>query len=220
MSEPSLERALELLREHTPNDGEQTRARLAHSIHARARLGRAKLALSLAATLAGTIAFALYQRPVAREVPVPAQLTPGRALPPQPTAEPARLPAADDQPRQLETRQVEARKRRRPAPVVPRTDPERAVAPVAERDQSYLSAHRLQFRGAPGEALAAWDRFLAIEPAGSRAAEARYNRGVALMRLGRNTDARAALAPFARGDYGAFRRAEAQRLIEELASRR
>ena len=43
--------------------------------------------------------------------------------------------------------------------------------------------------------------------------EARYNRAIVLLRLGRHAEARAVLEAFARGDYGAFRRADARLLL-------
>jgi hypothetical protein len=46
--------------------------------------------------------------------------------------------------------------------------------------------------------------------------EARYNRAIALARLGRNAEAAAALEPFARGDYGAYRQSEANALLNAL----
>jgi hypothetical protein len=46
--------------------------------------------------------------------------------------------------------------------------------------------------------------------------EARFNRAIALMQLGQRAEARAALTPFAEGQYGGYRRDDARRLIETL----
>lgn len=87
-------------------------------------------------------------------------------------------------------------------------------------DALYRDAHRLHFvEQSPERALPAWDRYLSAAPQGEFALEARYNRGVCLLRLGRSEQARAALEPFARGDYGPYRRAEAQALLAELERR-
>jgi hypothetical protein len=81
----------------------------------------------------------------------------------------------------------------------------------------YLTAQKLHFRGAPQAALAAWDAFLAASPTGPLAIEARYNRAVVLIRVGRRAEAREALLPFARGEHGGFRRADAALLVSQLA---
>jgi hypothetical protein len=67
-------------------------------------------------------------------------------------------------------------------------------------------------------ALAAWDAYLAAEPAGRFADEARYNRALVLVRLGRYRAAREALEPFARGGGGSadYRKHEAVEVIEQL----
>jgi TolA-binding protein len=82
---------------------------------------------------------------------------------------------------------------------------------------SYRQAHRTHFDGAPPSvALAAWDKYLAAYPAGSFAPDARFNRALCLLRLGRNADARAALAPFAQAPAGGYRQAEAASLLRSL----
>jgi hypothetical protein len=47
--------------------------------------------------------------------------------------------------------------------------------------------------------------------------EAQYNRAVILLRLGQHADGERALAPFARGEHGGFRQAEALLLLRSLA---
>jgi hypothetical protein len=81
----------------------------------------------------------------------------------------------------------------------------------------YRAAHRAHFVEHDSErALAAWNAYLQAAPGGSFAMEARYNRGLCLVRLSRSAEARSALEPFARGRYGGYRKADAQRLIDAL----
>jgi hypothetical protein len=68
-------------------------------------------------------------------------------------------------------------------------------------------------------AIGAWDDFLRVAPQNALATEARYNRALCLVRLGRSDDARKALAPFARGDMAGYRQREAAELIEALDER-
>jgi len=82
----------------------------------------------------------------------------------------------------------------------------------------FAEAHRLHFIDRdPARALAAWDRYLAAAPDGRFAPEARYNRALALVRLGRHAEARTELAAFANGRYGNYRRDEAKSLLDALA---
>lgn len=83
----------------------------------------------------------------------------------------------------------------------------------------YEHAHRAHFvdRDA-GSALTAWSEYLRRVPAGRFAVEARYNRAMCLLRLGRSEEARVALEPFARGAFGNYRKSEANALLERLAS--
>ncbi len=82
----------------------------------------------------------------------------------------------------------------------------------------YRAAHRAQFAGSdPAHALELWDRYLSAAPNGSLSPEARYNRAITLIRLGRKSEAAQALAPFARGDYGTYRQSEARALQTTLA---
>lgn len=85
-------------------------------------------------------------------------------------------------------------------------------------DALYRDAHDAHFvRKDPDAALAAWDHYLAAAgPSGRFTLEARYNRAITLVRLGRKTEAAAALRPFANGDYGGYRRDEARELLHTL----
>jgi hypothetical protein len=84
----------------------------------------------------------------------------------------------------------------------------------------YEAGHRAHFVDRDwGEALRAWDAYLAAEPDGRFVLEARYNRAIALVRLGHTAEARLALAPFARGQYGEYRMREAREILEALGAR-
>ncbi|MET0592105.1 MAG: hypothetical protein ABW133_05360, partial [Polyangiaceae bacterium] len=82
----------------------------------------------------------------------------------------------------------------------------------------YKHAYRLHFveQNYAG-ALAGWDAYLRSAPTGRLVVEARYNRAIALVRLGRRSDAEAALGPFARGEVsGGYRAREARELLDAL----
>jgi hypothetical protein len=84
-------------------------------------------------------------------------------------------------------------------------------------DALYAAAHRAHFEERdPAHALAAWDAYLADAPQGHFAPEATYNRALCLIRLGRTSEATQALQPFADGAYGAYRSAEAKKLLDAL----
>jgi TolA-binding protein len=85
----------------------------------------------------------------------------------------------------------------------------------------YRKAHRLHFVDHDyASALAAWDEYLRAVPRGPLVVEARYNRAIALVRLGRDAEARDALEPFAHGRVeGGYRQAEANALLDALETR-
>lgn len=103
------------------------------------------------------------------------------------------------------------------SPRTPRSPP--AVASASSAEQAlYATAHRAHFEAHDSAAaLRGWDAYLATYPNGHFALEARYNRAICLVRLGRRDEARQALAPFARGDFGGYRQREAANLIDALA---
>jgi len=95
----------------------------------------------------------------------------------------------------------------------PQTPEERADPTLA----LYRVAHTAHFVDHdPARALTAWDAYLAAAPNGTFAPEARYNRALSLVRLGRNAEAKAALTPFATGVYGSYRQSEASALLQQL----
>jgi hypothetical protein len=149
------------------------------------------------------------REPVALPAPAPARET-------APTALPDSLAAPRPQPVSLArpTRTKSAPK----APVVPV-----AAVGTAPQPGSAESAELALFRRAQAlhlahasEALAAWDDYLRVAEHGVLVPEAKYNRALCLIRLGRNAEARAALEPFARGDFHAYRRREAAALLAAL----
>lgn len=101
------------------------------------------------------------------------------------------------------------------------SEPAPVAAPTASAPDPHAAlfaeAHRLHFIDRdPARALAAWDRYLVAAPNGRFAPEARYNRALALVRLGRHAEAQAELAAFASGTYGSYRREEAKALLDAL----
>jgi hypothetical protein len=87
---------------------------------------------------------------------------------------------------------------------------------VADADEIYARAHRAQFALRDyTAALALWDAYLAT-PGGTLGLEARWNRAIALIHVGRREAAVAALAPFAAGENEGYRQEEAQSLLRLL----
>jgi hypothetical protein len=88
--------------------------------------------------------------------------------------------------------------------------PREPAAPDAEA-AAYGRAHRAHFGGGP--------RARALAARGAFVPEARFNRALCLVRLGRIADAEGALRPFSEGRFGGYRRAEADRLLAWLGER-
>jgi hypothetical protein len=81
----------------------------------------------------------------------------------------------------------------------------------------YREAHRAHFdRHDCRAAVVGWERYLAEAPRGRFTLEARYNRALCLVRIGRHREAAAALTPFAEGAFGDYRRADARALLDAL----
>jgi hypothetical protein len=156
------------------------------------------------------------ERPHRRAAPLDDGVLPAEPEPaspaetPAPSAEPPALRAPVAPP--VSPPASGGRERRPPAP-------HRAAPPSPpDADALYRAAHQAHFARADyAQALALWDAYLAeAEPGHRWKIEARYNRGIALYRLGQGGRAREALEPFARGEYGGYRRADARRLLETL----
>jgi hypothetical protein len=147
-----------------------------------------------------------------RPAPAPSQehVSPREpVLPPQPEPAPVHVPIALPRPRPATA-----------PPIAPPAAPPIAPPAAPPIEVLYRRAHELHFHGGdPAVTLAAWDAYLAAEPAGRFSVEARYNRAIMLVRLGRYADARAALGPFARGEVepAGYRQTEAEALVERLA---
>jgi RNA polymerase sigma-70 factor, ECF subfamily len=139
-------------------------------------------------------------------VPVPVH-APRPTSVPTPTPMPAPTPTVIDLP---DTPTPTAK----PSPI-PKPKP---TAKVIDRETPlYEAAHEAHFVARdPAKALAAWDAYLAAFPSGRFAPEAKYNRALSLLRLGRRDEAKEALAPFADGAYGDYRKREAKKLFDAL----
>jgi TolA-binding protein len=110
------------------------------------------------------------------------------------------------------------------APVQPKPSPAAdvpaspALSDVSDRaHELYRVAHRSHFVDHDFvSALRAWDAYLEAAPNGRFVLEARYNRALCLVRLGRSAEARDALTPFANGKFAGYRQEEARSLIDAL----
>lgn len=131
--------------------------------------------------------------PAAEPAPAPEPEPPPRSPAPSPKVLPAQPP------RSLEP----------PAPPAP---------PAPSVDDVYREAHRAHFNQRNyAAALPLWERYLELAgPDHVLLPEARFNRAIALYRLEQWAAARRALEPFANGEYGRYRREDAQRLLEAI----
>lgn len=160
---------------------------------------------------------------------------------PTPSAVPAELAAALEPlapvvpaPAELAAPAGEARAREpRPAPALRARERASSAVPVEPKASSsassalsdvsdrahelYRVAHRSHFVDHDFvSALRAWDAYLEAAPNGRFVLEARYNRALSLVRLGRTSEARDALAPFASGKFAGYRQEEARALLDAL----
>jgi tetratricopeptide (TPR) repeat protein len=106
-----------------------------------------------------------------------------------------------------------------PIPTAESTAPAPSATALPSREvQAFRTAYALQLRlRDPLRALAAWDALLQREPSASLAMEARFNRALCLVQLGRRDAARQALASFATGrETNEYRRREALALLRNL----
>lgn len=165
--------------------------------------------------------------PVAIATPAPAPVVPAPApiveapITPEPIA--VREPDAP-QPRAKRTHppvvtQHEATAETQAPVITVKPSASEKPAPVESAELSLfrraMKLHAAKDRGA----IAAWDDFLRVAPSSALATEARYNRALCLVRIGRSDDAQKALAPFARGELDGYRQREATELIDALDDR-
>jgi hypothetical protein len=219
-------RALKQARRGHHDDSERTRRRVIETLHQRDRHKRRSLILvPLAALLIGTSALAHDRirqgRAPASEVEMGAVTMVARAVIPASLA----LESVVGTPDGREPGEDAAR----PGPTGTGSTtraPTHALDHAAEADSTratdrqqalYRRAHDAHFGGASrATALKHWNAYLSEAPGGSFAPEAAFNRGICLVRLGRHAQARQALAPFASGRFGGYRKQEAERLMEAL----
>jgi len=110
-----------------------------------------------------------------------------------------------------------------PVPAEPESfvDPEQEQKRRAEAEAiaAYKAGHDAQFsQGNCSAALAAYDAYLTHYPSGSFVLEAKYNRAVCLVQTGQLDAAHSALLPFARGNYGEYRKDQARKLVEAITT--
>lgn len=250
MNDDLLQRAAQAVRDSTdsvqPRSG-LTRARMLDAAEKRYGTRRFQLrwAVAFVAALGASTALARvvqYWPEITRALtgkqvepqPAPARRAPARPKPtkavappaPQPEPEPTvtEAPPAPVVSEPSAARQVAPKRRpRAAAPVTPIPEtsaPAPSPAPAESAELAiFRRAQRLHLAHDP-QALAAWDDYLRIAGQGVLVPEARYNRALCLVRLGRSDEARAALEPFARGEFGGYRRTEAAALIEALSHRK
>ncbi len=234
-------RALSYQTEASAGEGEDTLAQIldaleeteaTRSSRERAGLGwAAAAALILAAVAAGPTAwawsvdaveslFSARPSPVSAAPLIPPEAPrdpprPAPASPPPPAPSVELEPAPSEPPEAMPTRATSAHATRRARATRP--TPPVALDPAARAERErFETAHRLHFGGgAPERTLAAWDDYLGAYPAGRYAPEARYNRALTLIRLGRTDAASDALEDLRRRG---FRSREAGALLDAMAS--
>jgi hypothetical protein len=215
-----------------------TRLRVRRSLDARSKTrrrmasGAAALGVLLCATASWALATGQLQEllhrpsaPVPVPVPVPAPVPVPVPVPdllpvPTPTPAPILVPAPPvvlqkDHPAPVPIVKPIVHLETPPAPVVVIEEP-RVVDTIA---QLYRHAHELHFHASdPAAALAAWDAYLAAAPDARFSVEARYNRAICLVKLGRLAEARSALAPFAedRVSPAGYRADDARALLQRI----
>lgn len=220
MNDDLLSRAAGALREAAGHDArDETLARVLRDVRRGERrrrfTGMALVPFAIVLTTVGAwaattdrltaVARKLWPRPEA-VTPVVARPHRGAAVPP-----PEIVPIA---PRAPEAPVAAVPQPRRQPSLPLRSRPTVAPAPLLSADELYRRAHEAHFgRGDYAAALTLWDQYLATSPLPRLVIEARYDRAIALLHLGRRDEAARVLRPFADGDYGAYRAAEARALL-------
>ncbi len=239
MTDDLLKAATRALHEETADDGDGrfTRARVMASLHQGKVKRRTRLALvlPLAACLAAGTAWGAATGRLPAMFHAVGQLVGYSSKPKQPgslsrnpapaSAKPNAAPLAEAVPplpvaatpepapvNNLEPTKVE------PGPYVKPTPALGSSASFQDADGDlYRLAHEVHFGNHDyAQALSGWNAYLQSAPGGRFATEARYNRAICLLRLGRDAEARQALEPFASGKQG-YRQNEARQLLDELS---
>lgn len=221
MTDDLLKAATRALREETEQDvdGRFTRARVMASLHQGKVKRRTRLAfiLPLAACLAAGTAWAGATGKLPAVFHALSEAVSFSPPPKAPAEKPKTVVLAKPAPVVVESAPA-------PPPVVEAAPPPSKPAVMPSSSASfkdtdgdlYRLAHEAHFSAHDyARALSAWDAYLRAAPTGRLATEARYNRAICLLRLGRDDEARTALKPFALGAMG-YRQSEAQELLQEL----
>jgi hypothetical protein len=240
MTDDLLKAATRALHEDTADDGEDgrfTRARVMASLHQGKVKRRTRLAfiLPIAACLAAGTAWGAATGRLPAMFHAVGQLVGYSSKPSEPKTDehranasqkPATAPEAQVPPPPVEVPTEPAAvadvkpelAKAEPAPSAKLTAAPSSSASFQDADGDlYRLAHEAHFTSHDyGRALEGWNAYLQAAPGGRLATEARYNRAICLLRLGRDAEARQALEPFASGKMG-YRQNEARELLEELS---
>jgi hypothetical protein len=238
MTDDLLKAATQALREETTDDsadGRFTRARVMASLHQGKVKRRTRLAfiLPLAACLAAGTAwgaatgrlpamFHALSQAVSYTVKAPAPPDPTKVKGGAPAGKPRAPALAPELAQGADTPSAPAPEDPKPEPKAPpsasvKAAPSSSAAFQDTDGDSYRLAHEAHFGSHDyARALMGWEAYLQAAPRGRLATEARYNRAICLLRLGRDAEARQALEPFAQGKMG-YRQSEAQALLDELS---
>src|SRR5690606_8384092 len=105
-----------------------------------------------------------------------------------------------------------------PSPPAPRLPPKPSGDASLRPDLAiYRSAHDAQFTANDcASAVTSYEQYLNRFPQGTLVPEARFNRALCLLRLGRRHEAERALRPFAEGAFGSYRQTDARHLLASL----
>ena len=154
-----------------------------------------------------------------QDVPAPPATTRSPlAAPPEPAPDPSAAAPPHDAPRMDHVSP-------KATPLAPAVTAPASPAPPTDdggdaEGALYGVAHHAHFMARdPAQALQAWNAYLDAYPSGRFSLEARYNRALSLVRLGRLDEAHDALDPFASGAAGGYRQREARELLDALGGK-
>ena len=109
---------------------------------------------------------------------------------------------------------------RRTIPPMPERPIEVEVDPWRAESRAYARAHQAHFvDDDPARALAGWDAYLRRYPRGTFAPEARFNRALSLIRVGRHDEAATTLGAIARDRASDYHHPDACALLRWLGRR-